>query len=182
MYLVVLFSCSIMSNSLQPHGPHHTRLPYPFTISFTHPLSQSKLMSIESKPSNHLILCHLLFLLPSVFSSIMSFPMCWVFATRSQSIGALVSASVLPMNIQGLFPYGLTSLISLLSRGLSRVFSSTTFQKHQFFESIDESCWCLIIYCFELQYYFVIILQLCLPIWEAWVLIIIFIISFSKIL
>ena len=83
-------------------------------------------------------------------SSSRSFPMSWLFASGSQSIGALVSASVLPMNIQGWFPCGLTSLISLLSRGLSRVFSSTTFQKHQFFTSINESCWCLIIYCFKL--------------------------------
>ena len=101
IYLVVLFSCSVMSNSLQPHGPQHTRLHCPFTISFTCPLSWSKLMSIESKPSNHLILCHPLLLLPSVFPSIMSFPMSWLFTSESQSIGALVSASVLPMNIQG---------------------------------------------------------------------------------
>ena len=90
MYLVVLFSCSVMSSSLQPHGPQHTRLPCPFTISFTCPLSWSKLMSIESKPSNHLILCHPLLLLPSVFPSIMPFPKSWLFTSGSQSIGALV--------------------------------------------------------------------------------------------
>ena len=56
-----------------------------------------------------------------------------LFASSGPSIGAPGSASVLPMNIQALFPLGLTSLISLLSKGLSRVFSSTTIQKHQFF-------------------------------------------------
>ena len=60
-----------------------------------------------------------------------SFPMSWLFALGGQNIG--VSASVLPMNIQDLFPLGLTGLISLLSKGLSRVFSNTTVQKHQFF-------------------------------------------------
>ena len=62
-----------------------------------------------------------------------SFPLSRLFASGGQSIGA--SASVLPMNIHGWFPLGLTSLISLLSKGLSRVFSSTTFWKHQFFST-----------------------------------------------
>ena len=66
------------------------------------------------------------------------FPMSWLFATDGQSVGA--SVSVLPMNIQGWFPLGLTGLISLLSKGLSRVFSSTTIQKHQFFH-IQPSLW-----------------------------------------
>ena len=90
-----------------------------------------KLMSIELViPSNHLILCHPL-LLPSVFPSIGSFPVTQFFASGSQSIGA--SASVLPTNIQGWFPLGLTGLISLLSKGLWRVFSNTTTRKHQLF-------------------------------------------------
>ena len=59
--------------------------------------------------------------------------MSWLFACGGRSTGASVSASVLPMNTQGCFPLGLIVLISLLSRGLSRVFSSTTVQKHQFF-------------------------------------------------
>ena len=67
-----------------------------------------------------------------------SFPMSLFFASDGQSIGA--SASVLPMNIQSLFPLGLTDLISLLSKGHSRVFSSTTFQKHQFI-SAQPSLW-----------------------------------------
>ena len=62
-----------------------------------------------------------------------SFPMSQFFASGGQSIGALASASVLPMNIQDWFPLGLTGWISLLSKGLSRVFSNTTIQKHQFF-------------------------------------------------
>ena len=60
-----------------------------------------------------------------------SFPVSWLFASGGQSIGA--SASVLPMNIEDWFPLGLTGLISLQSKGLSRVFSDTTVQKHQFF-------------------------------------------------
>ena len=61
------------------------------------------------------------------------FPMSWLFTSGGQSIGA--SASVLPMNIQDWFPLGLTGLISLVSKGLSRVFFSTTVQKHQFFNT-----------------------------------------------
>ena len=90
-------------------------------------------MSIESvMPSNHLILCCPLLFLPSIFPSIRVFSVSQLFTTGGQSIGALASASVLPMNIQGWFPSGLTGLI-LLSKGLSRVFSSTAVQKHQFF-------------------------------------------------
>ena len=99
----------------------------PFTISW----SSLKLVSIVSvMPSNHLILCHSL-LLSSTASG--SFPMSRLFASAGQSIGASASASVLPVNIQGWFPLGLTTLISLLSKGLSGVFSSTTVWKHRFF-------------------------------------------------
>ena len=65
-----------------------------------------------------------------------SSPMSQLFTTGGQSTGALASASVLPMNIQGGFPLGLTGLISLLSKGLSRVFTSTTVQSHQFFRAL----------------------------------------------
>ena len=82
-------------------------------------------------PFNHLILCYPLPLLPSIFPSISLFIINKLFESGGQRIGA--SASVLLMNIQIWFPLGLTSLISLLSTGLSRVFSSTTVQKHQFF-------------------------------------------------
>ena len=92
-------------------------------------------MSIESvMPSNHLI-CHLLLLLPSVFPSIRSYPMNQLFASGGQSIGASASASVLPMDTQDWFPLGWTGWISLWSKGLSRVSSYTTVQKHQFFRS-----------------------------------------------
>ena len=72
--------------------------------------------------------------LPSIFPSIMDFsPVSRLFASGGRSIGASASASVLPMNTQGWFPLGLTGLISLLSKGLARVFSNTTVWKHQFF-------------------------------------------------
>ena len=86
-------------------------------LSFTISQSLLKLMSIESvMPSNHLIFYLL-------------------FAPGGQSIGASASASVLPMTFQDLFPLGLTRLITLLSKRLSRVFFSTTTQKHQFFSA-----------------------------------------------
>ena len=69
-----------------------------------------------------------------------SLPMSWLFASGGQSIGASGSASVLSMNIQGWIPLGWTSLISLLSKGLSRVFSRTTVQKYQFFP-VQPSLW-----------------------------------------
>ena len=71
-----------------------------------------------------------------------SFPTSQLFASGGQSISASATASILPMNIQGWFPLGLTGLISMLSKGLSRVFSSTTTQKHQFIkESTQPSLW-----------------------------------------
>ena len=83
-------------------------------------------------PSNRLILCLPFLFLPSIFPSIKSFPSSQFFASGSQSIGVSASASVLPMNIQGWFPLGLTCSIFLQFTGLSRVFSSTTVWKHQF--------------------------------------------------
>ena len=76
---------------------------------------------------------HPLLLPPSIFPSIRVFSNKSVFASGSQSIGVSASASILPMNIQDWFPLGLTGLISVQSKGLSRVFSNTTVQKHQFF-------------------------------------------------
>ena len=91
-------------------------------------------MSIESVvPSNYLILCHPFFSCPQSFPASGSFPVSQFFTSGSQSIGASASASVLPVNIQGWLPLGLTGLISLQSKGLSRVFSITTVQKNQFF-------------------------------------------------
>ena len=99
------------------------------SLSITISWSLLKLMSIESvMPSSHRILCCPLLLLPSVFPASGSFLMSQLFTSGGQSIGA--SASVLSMNIQVWFPLGLTGLISLLSLGLSRIFSSTPTQKH----------------------------------------------------
>ena len=104
------------------------------SLFITNSRSLLKLKSIESvMPSNHLILCYLLILLPSVFASIRVFSNQSTLPLGDQIIGASASVLVLPMNIQDLFPLGWTSLISLQSKGLSRVFSNTTVQKHQFF-------------------------------------------------
>ena len=112
----------------------------PWTIAHQAPLSSTvswsllKFMSVELVVLfNHLILCHPFLLLPSILPASGSFRMSWLFASGGQNIGASASALVLPMNIQGWFSLGLTSLISLLSKGLSRVFSNTTVQKHQLF-------------------------------------------------
>ena len=118
-----------MSNSLQPYGLQHAR-----PESITNSQSLLKLISIESvTPSNNLILCRPLVFLPSIFPASGSFLVSQLFASGGQNIGASASASVLPMNIQCWFPLGWTGLISLQSKGLSRVFSNSTVQKHQFF-------------------------------------------------
>ena len=126
--LSTLFSYSVVFDSVWPHGLH-ARLPCP---------SPSPGACSSSSPLNRW--CH-----PTVSSSVVpffsclqscpasgSFLMSQLFASGSQSIGASASASVLLMNIQDWFPLGLTGLISLQSRGLSRVFSNTTVQKQQF--------------------------------------------------
>ena len=105
------------------------------SLSIANSWSLLKLMSIESvMPSNHLILCHPL-LLPSSFPASGSFPTSHFFTSGGQSIGVSASASVLTMNIQDWFPLGWTGCISLQSKGLLRVFSNTTVQKHQFFDA-----------------------------------------------
>ena len=102
------------------------------SLSFTISWGLLKFMSIKSVIlSNYLLLCCLLLLLPSVFPASGSLPVSQLVESVGQSIRA--SASVLPMTIQGGFPLGLTSLISLQPKGLSRVFSSTRVCKHQFF-------------------------------------------------
>ena len=86
-----------------------------------------RLMSTEvAMPSNHLVLHVSFSSYPQSLPASGSFPISWLFASGGQSVGVSVSVSVLPMNIQGWFPFGLTSLNSLLSKGLSRVFSNTT--------------------------------------------------------
>ena len=102
------------------------------SLSITNSRSLFKFMSIESvMPSNHLILCHPLLLLPSIFPSIRVFSNESA-ASGGQSIGVLASTSDLPMNTQDWSPLEWTGWISLQSKGLSRVFSNTTVQKHQF--------------------------------------------------
>ena len=120
------FSCSAMSDTLWPHGLQHTRLPCP---------SSTPRACSNSSPSS--CWCH-----PTISSSVVpfsfclqsfppseSFPMSKLFASGGQSIGVSASASVLTMNIPDWFPLGLTGLISLQSKGLSRVFSNNTVQK-----------------------------------------------------
>ena len=109
------------------------------SLSFTVSWSLLKLLSIKlMMPSNHLILCCPLSSCPQSFPASGSFPMSCFFVSDGQSIGA--SASVPTVNTQGWFPLELTGLISLLFKGLSRAFSSTTTQKHQFF-SAQPSLW-----------------------------------------
>ena len=125
-------SVTHVSDSLWPHGLQHNRLPCP---------SSTPGACSNSCPSSQW--CH-----PTISSSVVPFSSClqsfpasgsfpvsqkaWFFASGGQSIGASASASVLPMRFQVWFPLGLTGLI-LVSKGLSRVFSGTTIQKHQFF-------------------------------------------------
>ena len=127
----VQFSHSVMSNSLWPHGPQHTRPPCPSPAPGAY--------SNSCPPS---LWCH-----PTISSSVIPFSFClqsfpasgsfqmsqFFIASSDQSIGVSASASVLPMNIHDWFPLGWMGWISLQSKGLSRVFSNTTVQKHQFF-------------------------------------------------
>ena len=125
-----------MSDSLQPHGLQHARLPCPSptpgACSNSCPLSQW---------------CHPIILSSIIpFSSCLqsspasgSFPMSQFFPSGGQRIEAEASTSVLPMNSQDWFPLGLIGWISLQSKGLSRVFSNTTVQKHQFFASCGQN-------------------------------------------
>ena len=100
------------------------------SLSITNSRSLLKLMSIELvMPSNHLIPCNPLLLHLQSFPASGSFPMNRLFASGGRTIGASASASVLSVNIQGWFPLGLTDLTSLQSKGLSRVFSSTTVRR-----------------------------------------------------
>ena len=106
------------------------------SLSFTIFWSLLKFMSIESVMlSNHLILYCPLLLCLQYFPAARSFPVSWLFSSGGRIIGVSILASVLPVNVQGWFPLGLTGLIYLQSKGLSRVFSSTTVQKYQFFRA-----------------------------------------------
>ena len=128
----VQFSHSVVSDSLRPHEPQHARPPCPSPTPGAHP-----------KPWSLSRWCH-----PAISSSVVpfsshlqsfpasgSFQMSQLFAWGGQSIGVSASTSVLPVNTQDWFSLGWTGWISLLSKGLSRVFSNTTVQKHQFFST-----------------------------------------------
>ena len=128
-FTTVQFRCSVLSDSLRPHGLQHTRPPCP---------SPALGDCSNSCPSSQW--CH-----PTIWSSVIpfssclqsfpasgSFPKSQFFTSGGQSTGVSASTSVLPMNNQDWFTFGWTALISLQSKGLSRVFS-TTVQKHQFF-------------------------------------------------
>ena len=129
----LLFSRQVTSNSLWPNGLPHTRLPCP---------SLSPRVCPSSCPLNRW--CH-----PTISFSVALFSFCLQsysasgsspvsqpFASGSQNNRSSASASILPKSIWGWFPLRLTGLISLLSKGLSRVFSSITIQKHQFFDAL----------------------------------------------
>ena len=125
-WLLLLFSLSVMSDSLWPHGLQHARLPCPLPTARA--CSNSCPLSRWCHPTILSSVVHFSSRLQS-FPASGSFPMNWLFTSGDQNTGASSSASVLPMNIQGWFPLGLTGLISLLSKGFSRVFSNTTVQK-----------------------------------------------------
>ena len=126
----VQFSLSVVSHSLRPHGLQHTRSPclsptpgaYSISCSshqWCHPIISSSVVPFPFRLQS--------------FPASGSFPVSQFFASGGQTIGVSASATVLPMNIQDWFPLGWTGWISLQSKGLSRVFSNTTVQKHQFF-------------------------------------------------
>ena len=128
--LVVVVQLLSRADSLRPHGLQHTRLLCPplspRVCSSSCPLSQWCCLTISSSAAPFSF-CF------QSFPASESFLMSRTFASGDQSIGASSSTSVLPMNVQGCFPLGLTGLISLQSKGLPRVFSSTTVWKHHFF-------------------------------------------------
>ena len=124
-----IFLVISVTKSLQPHGLHCGRLPCPALF----PGVCSDFISIESVMlSNHLILCQPLLLLPSIFLSIRAFSNEPALPIRWPEYWRFSFSNILPMNIQGCFPLGWTGLVSLQSKGVSRVFSSSTIQKHQF--------------------------------------------------
>ena len=126
------FSCSVVSDSLQPHGRQHSRLPYPSPTPGG--CSNSFLSSQWCYPTISSSVIPFSSCLQS-FPASGSFPVSQIFTSGGQYIRVSASASVLSMNIQDWSPLGWTGWISLQSKGLSRVFSRTTVQKHQFFSA-----------------------------------------------
>ena len=128
----VQFSHSVVSDSLQPHGPQHARLPCPSptprvypnscpSSQWCHPTTSSSVVPFSSCPQS--------------FPASGSFQMSQFFISSGQSIGVSASTSGPPMNTQDWFLLGWTGWTTLQSKGLSRVFSNTTVQKHQFFST-----------------------------------------------
>ena len=130
----VQFSCSVVSDSLRPHGLEHVRLPCPSPT----PRIYSNLCPLSRwcHPTTSLYVILFSSCLPS-FPASGSFQMSQLFTSGGQSIGVSASTSVPPMNTQDWSPSERTGWISLQSKGLSRVFSNTTVQKHQFFSFIS---------------------------------------------
>ena len=134
--LLLLFSYSVVTNSLWPHGLQHARLPY---SSLSHGVcSNSCPLSWWCHPT--ISSCVVPFSsCRQFFPASGSFPVSQLFVSGGQSTGASALASLLLKNIQGWFPLEVTGLISLLSKGLLRIFSGTTFRKHQFFGAHPKS-------------------------------------------
>ena len=129
MQLPVQFSRSVVSDSVTPWTAACQA-----SLLVTNSWSLLKLMFIESvMPSNHLILCRPLLFPPLIFPASGSFQMRQLSASGGQSIGVSASTSVIKMNTQDWSSLGWTGWVSLQSKGLSRVFSNATVQKHQFF-------------------------------------------------
>ena len=126
----VQFSRSVVPDSLQPHGLQHTRPSCPSPTFRVYPNSCPLSRWCHQTISSSVIP---LSSCPQSFPASGSFPMSQLFASGGQSIGVSASASVLPMNTQDWSLWGWTGWVSLQSKGLSRVFSNTTVQKHQFF-------------------------------------------------
>ena len=148
--LLSLFSHSVVSDYMRPHRLQHARplcpLLTPGVYPNSYPLSQWCHPAISSSviPFSSCL---------QSFSTSGSFLMSQLFTSGGQRIGTSASASVLPMKIQGWFPLGLTGLISLQSKLLSRVFSNTTVPKHQFFGTQPSSQSNSHIHIYALMYY-----------------------------
>ena len=131
-YYSVQFSRSVVSDSLQPHESQHTRPPCWSSSPGVHPNSCASTRWCHLAISSSVVLFSSC---PQSLPTSGSFPISQLFAWGGQNIGVSASASVLPMNTQDRSPSEWTGWISLQSKGLARVFSSTTVQKHQFFSA-----------------------------------------------
>ena len=136
MFSSVQSSRSVVSDSLWPHEPQHARPPCPSPTTGVHPNPCPLSRWCHPTISSSVVLFSSY---PQSFPASGSFPMSQLCTSGGQRIGVSASASVLPMNTQDWSPLGWTGWISLLSKGLSKVFSNTTVQKHQFF-STQSSC------------------------------------------